>query len=348
MQVHRAARPDCWISTRDVAPGENYQEAIVHALRGSRAMVLVFSEAANNSEEIKKELSLASRYHVPVMALRIEDVEPSDAFAYELSTRQWIDAFGGWDKSIDALVGQLKLAPANEHGSARPTEVARRRAPSRTNPRAMFMVLAALAVLVLAGAAWLTLRPKAAVAHTMQVRLTGFDKLSADLPAGMPDAMRDEIVAAFVNDGTIGVSTASSPMPGDGPAYALGGTVRRDGDKVKVIARLVNERNGTNLWSQGFDYDYNKASDVPRRIAVAAGNMARCGLFAASTYPKSLPDPVLADYLQYCRYSGNLEYRGSRGPGPAGIWVGGRGEKPAASHVSSRDRNPSRPSEALL
>ena len=75
----------------------------MRALRASRAMVLVFSDAANNSDEIKKELSLASRYHIPVMALRIEDVEPSDAFAYELSTRQWIDAFESWDKSIDAL-----------------------------------------------------------------------------------------------------------------------------------------------------------------------------------------------------------------------------------------------------
>ena len=71
-------------------------------------MVLVFSDAANNSDEIKKELSLASRYHVPVMALRIEDVEPSDAFAYELSTRQWIDAFHGWDRSIDALAERLQ------------------------------------------------------------------------------------------------------------------------------------------------------------------------------------------------------------------------------------------------
>ena len=97
----------CWISARNVEPGENYQEAIVHSLRQARAMVLVFSKAANNSDEIKKELSLASRYHIPVMALRIEDVEPSDAFAYELSTRQWIDAFEGWDQSIDALVTRI-------------------------------------------------------------------------------------------------------------------------------------------------------------------------------------------------------------------------------------------------
>src|SRR3569833_3060564 len=97
----------CWISCRDVAPGQNYQEEIVRSLRSARAMVLVFSDAANNSDEIKKELSLASRNHVPVMALRIEDVEPSDAFAYELSTRQWVDAFEGWDKSIDSLVSRI-------------------------------------------------------------------------------------------------------------------------------------------------------------------------------------------------------------------------------------------------
>ena len=95
----------CWISSRDVAPGQNYQEAIVRSLRDAAAMVLIFSRAANTSNEIKKELSLASRFQVPVMALRIEDVEPSDAFAYELSTRQWIDASEGWEQSIDSLVG---------------------------------------------------------------------------------------------------------------------------------------------------------------------------------------------------------------------------------------------------
>ncbi|HEV2122027.1 MAG TPA: toll/interleukin-1 receptor domain-containing protein, partial [Chloroflexota bacterium] len=62
----------CWISCRDVEPGENYQEAIVRAIREARAMVLVFSGAANNSDEIKKELSLVSRHRIPVIALRIE------------------------------------------------------------------------------------------------------------------------------------------------------------------------------------------------------------------------------------------------------------------------------------
>ena len=302
----------CWISTRDVAPGENYQEAIVGAIRTAQAMVLVFSEAANNSDEIKKELSLASRYHIPVMALRIEDVEPSDAFAYELSTRQWVDAFKGWDKSIDALVARLgPIAADLAGGFAGQPQSARlpRRSISRLSPR-RWMTAAALVVLLLAGsAAWLFLRPAPATAHAMMVRLTGFERLSPDLPAAMPDAMRDEIIAAFGDDGTISVSTATSPNAGGGPAYTLGGTVRHDGDKIRVIARLTNDRSGTTLWSNDFMYDDKDISRVPRRVSVDAGNLVRCGLFGASTYPEALPDTVLADYLQYCHNIGQVEFQ---------------------------------------
>jgi len=148
----------CWISTRDVAPGENYQEAIVRSLRNARAMVLVFSDAANNSDEIKKELSLASRYHIPVMALRIEDVEPSDAFAYELSTRQWIDAFGNWDKSVDALVQQIRATSLQaSEPIASPSPGARTRIPVKTASRRNLFIAAAAVMLValLAGGWWL-------------------------------------------------------------------------------------------------------------------------------------------------------------------------------------------------
>jgi len=290
----------CWISVRDVAPGANYQEAIVQSIRTARAMVLVFSQTANRSNEIKKELSLASRYNVPVIALRLEDVEPSDAFAYELSTRQWIDAFKGWDRSIDSLVGRIgQISP----GSASPDTTARPRALGRARlHRRRFLLAGTLSLLVmLAAAAWFVLRPANVAAHSMEVRLAGFQLLSADLPATMRDTVRDEIVAAFNEDGVIGVSTASAPATSIAPAYALGGTIQRDGQTIRVISRLTNERSGATLWSSSFNYDADQASRVPRHIAVDVGNVVRCGLFGASTYHKALPDPVLRDYLQFCQ-----------------------------------------------
>jgi tetratricopeptide (TPR) repeat protein len=299
----------CWISCRDVPPGENYQEAIVRTIRSSRAMVLVFSDAANNSDEIKKELSLASKNHVPLLALRIEDVEPNDAFAYELSTRQWIDAFESWDKSIDALVRHIKQMSTVSFEEAAPATLSspRRRASMDGNFRLFAIAsLVALALLV-AGGAWWLLRTGPAAPHSMMVRLTGFQSLSSDLPASMPAAMRDEIVTAFNDDGVVGVSTAAAPPPGDAPAYALGGTIRRDGDKIKVNVSMTNERSGATLWSNIFSYDADQAARVPRHIAVDAGNMLRCGLFAASTYRKALPDPILTDYMSMCQNSGYVD-----------------------------------------
>jgi len=290
----------CWISCRDVLPGENYQEAIVRAIRDAPAMVLVFSAAANNSDEIKKELSLVSRYRTPVLALRIEDIEPSDAFAYELSTRQWIDAFDRWEESVDAVVSRLHQIDTGIKGSTAPGRTRQSPAGRLTiGPRA-WLVAATLAVLLAVGGAWWLLRPAPATGHAMLVRLTGFERLSPDLPATMPDALRDEIIAAFNDDGVVGVSTASAPPPGTAPAYGLGGTIRDDGDKIRVIARLTNERTGTTLWSSTFTYDRADVSRVPRHIAVDAGILVRCGLFGASTYPRPLPDPVMSDYLQAC------------------------------------------------
>jgi tetratricopeptide (TPR) repeat protein len=289
----------CWISARDVPPGANYQEAIVQALRTARAVALVFSDAANTSDEIKKELSLASRYRVPVIALRLKDIEPSDAFAYELSTRQWIDAFEGWDKAIDTLVGRIgQIADARAEASAPATPAARRKAFS--SRRGMAIAAAGLLALVVTAGAWWTLQPPQVAGHSMTVRLTGFQLLSADLPATLRETVDAEIAAAFSVDGVVGVSSAPAPAPGAAPAYTLGGTIQRDGQTIRVITHLINERSGATLWSDTFNYDGDEVSRVPRHIAVDAGNVVRCGLFGASTYHKPLPDAVLRDYMQFC------------------------------------------------
>jgi tetratricopeptide (TPR) repeat protein len=294
----------CWLSSRDVQPGENYQEAIVRSIRSAPAMVLVFSKSANNSDEIKKELSLASRHRIPVMALRIEDVEPSDAFAYELATRQWIDAFNGWERSIDALVGRIVgLSGAGETGACDKGATQGRSARGSAHPTTgkwRIIAIAAVLILIAAATAWWALRPKQANAHALTVRLTDFQLLSSDLPPAMRDAAKAEISAAFNADGVVGVSTASEPPSGKGPAYALGGTIQRSGDTIRVIPRLTDERSGATLWSGTFDYE-DDASRLPRHIAVDAGNVIRCGLFGASTYHQPLPPNVMRDYMQSCQ-----------------------------------------------
>ena len=108
----------CWISSRDVKPGQNFQEQIVKAIRAAKIMVLVFTSSANNSNEIKKELALASQNNLIVIPVRIEDVSPNEAFAYEFATRQWIDLFDNWESSIARLVELIDAALKDQPSGA--------------------------------------------------------------------------------------------------------------------------------------------------------------------------------------------------------------------------------------
>ncbi len=108
----------CWISSRDILPGENFQVAIVRAIRTAKMMLLVFTGNSNNSEEMTKELALASQHKLIVVPLRIEDVAPNDAFAYEFATRQWIDFFADWETAINQLSERIAQAIPVEAGAA--------------------------------------------------------------------------------------------------------------------------------------------------------------------------------------------------------------------------------------
>jgi hypothetical protein len=49
-----------------------------------------------------------------VIPVRIEDVLPNDALAYELATRQWIDLFRDWEHAIERLSTRVAAIIAAE------------------------------------------------------------------------------------------------------------------------------------------------------------------------------------------------------------------------------------------
>jgi DNA-binding winged helix-turn-helix (wHTH) protein/tetratricopeptide (TPR) repeat protein len=166
--------------------------------------------------------------------------------------------------------------------------------------RSTTIAVTGLLLLVLGAAAWWWLRPAPAAAHSMMIRLTGFRVLSADLPSTLHESINAEVAAALNADGVISVSTVPNPTPG--VTHSLGGTIYRDGGSVRVITRLVNEQSGVVLWSERTEFAADQVSKVPHKIAVNAGTVIRCGLSGAATYRKSLPDPVLSNYMQYCQH----------------------------------------------
>ena len=114
----------CWIAGRDVNPGDNFMSAIVQAIRSAKVMVLVFTEHANTSQEIAKELALASQYQLVVMPVRFEDVVPNDALAYALATSQWTDLFRDWERAIERLSARIAALVALDSPSGENPRVA--------------------------------------------------------------------------------------------------------------------------------------------------------------------------------------------------------------------------------
>ncbi|MDA3834012.1 MAG: toll/interleukin-1 receptor domain-containing protein [Spirochaetales bacterium] len=111
----------CWISSRDIPAGADYQTCIAEAIEKSKVVVLVFSENANSSTEIAKELSLSSKKNL--IPARIEDVIPQGSFQYQLSNRQFVDLFDKFDEKLDDLATRVQefLASTNANVYKKPS-----------------------------------------------------------------------------------------------------------------------------------------------------------------------------------------------------------------------------------
>lgn len=207
----------CWMSTRDVPVGADFQESIIDALEKAKVMVLVFSTNANNSKEMKKELVLAGEYELPVLPVRIEKVLPSGAFRFQFTTRQYLDLFEDWDANLSKLAGQIMQvssapAPAEpapqapDHG-AKPVD--EKGEPAKPTPWARLAAAAALggAVIVL----WAESHSndgQGEAGTSASSDATAAVKASATATASAPAADRAEPPAVFSTEGVPAVGWA--------------------------------------------------------------------------------------------------------------------------------------------
>jgi hypothetical protein len=105
----------CWIAPRDVRPGADWQQEILDAIAGSKAVVLVFTAHTNQSDNVKKEVSAAVNAKAVVIPFMIEDVDPEGALKYHLEGVHWMDAYL---PPLENHIEKLAAAIRNLAGSA--------------------------------------------------------------------------------------------------------------------------------------------------------------------------------------------------------------------------------------
>ena len=82
----------CWIAPRDISPGTpDWPTAIIEAIDHCRVMVVIFSENANSSLDVQREIHRAFS-RLPVIPLRVQDTKPTDSLADYLDRVHWLDA----------------------------------------------------------------------------------------------------------------------------------------------------------------------------------------------------------------------------------------------------------------
>lgn len=97
----------CWIAPRDIQISEDWPNAIMRGIKSTRTMVVLLTRQANDSPEVANEVHQAAiRYKETlearksnakvdpylIVTLKIDNIEPSDGIAYNLSRQQWLTA----------------------------------------------------------------------------------------------------------------------------------------------------------------------------------------------------------------------------------------------------------------
>jgi hypothetical protein len=83
----------CWIASRDIPPGTDWDELILSGIEECQMVLLLLSSQSNKSEHVKRELLFAVDCHKDIVSLRTEEVAPSRKLRYALGAHQWVDGF---------------------------------------------------------------------------------------------------------------------------------------------------------------------------------------------------------------------------------------------------------------
>jgi TIR domain-containing protein len=116
----------CWIAPRDIEAGSSWTEGIMQGIDACRVLILVFSEYANGSNHVYREVAKAFSSGLAVIPLRVKEVLPNHRLSYFLDTVQWLDAIQPpLERHLVTLTERVKalLAAQSQRPIANPTQV---------------------------------------------------------------------------------------------------------------------------------------------------------------------------------------------------------------------------------
>jgi TPR repeat protein len=148
----------CWISSRDLHPGQEWMDEIPRALSSVRVVVLILSSSANSSWHVSREVQMAVESGRAIIPLRIEDIRPRGALEYCIGQTHWLDALTPpLERHLEILAEKVAgLIDVERHpilaGIGREEEA---RESRRKRKLGLWIAIGAVVIIAAAGSVWL-------------------------------------------------------------------------------------------------------------------------------------------------------------------------------------------------
>jgi TolB-like protein len=291
--LERAGFSVWWDQT--LRSGEAYDQVTEKALKEAKAVVVLWSKKSVDSRWVRAEATIADRNKtlVPVT------IEPSDRpVMFELTQTADLSRWKGDanDKIWLAFVRDVRQFVERGGPVATAPPAASPASGAGRDKRMGLIAIALLALFIIVGGAlWKFARtgvaPGAAAAATVPASTRGVVTLAvlpfADMsPAKdqeyFSDGLSEELLnqLAQIKALRLTARTSSFSFKGKnedvraigkalGVANILEGSVRKDGNHLRITAQLINAADGTHLWSQTFNRELQDVFAVQEEIAMA-------------------------------------------------------------------------------
>ena len=223
----------CWIAPRDVPAGSEYGQEIVDAVKGCRVFVVIFSSNANSSPHVRREVERAVSSDRSIVPFRVENIMPTGAMEYCLGGTHWFDAL---------------TTPLDPHVANLVTTVRRLLGP---------------------GTAAADGKGGTEAAERPSVVVLPFNNMSGDPEQEyFSDGITEDVITdlskvsgLFVVARNTAFTYKGKPVKVQdvckelGVKYALEGSVRKAGARVRVTGQLIDATDGGHVWADRYDRD---------------------------------------------------------------------------------------------
>ena len=293
-----------WIDQAGIDVSAMWSQEIVSAIKGCKVMLLFISPNSTESENVVKELALASERKKPIIPVYLEAAEIPETMEYQLAGIQRVEYFS--EKEDLAFMAMLRsLVKRGVHVDEKSTgndldeglvsslashnPSIGKKSSKKERKIGLLTPILVLAIIGLITALFLKpgnenklpIYPDAKeqnVANKTSIAVMPFRNIGpADSESFLADGMHEEIDAMLSMTPSLTVKNASRLKDSVLDPKAVGealkvdsvltGTVRQSAGKLRVTVKLIDTKSEENIWASTFDKNESDVFSVQREIA---------------------------------------------------------------------------------